>query len=213
MPPPPPPDEATAMDTSVRERAAVADAVDVILRDGSTLRLRSPLAADAGAVRSFFERLSDQSLYLRFHGIQRIGDELVGHFLEPDWQATGSLIGTLADEGAERVVALGTWARLRDPGTAEAAFTVADDFQRRGIGTRLLEQLALRAGEAGIERFVAVVLPQNQQMLKVFERVGFDVTRELAQGEVEISFPIRATETYRERVATRDHVATAASLA
>src|SRR3954468_20203968 len=141
--------------TTVDTLAPAADAVDVILRDGSTLRLRSPLDADAGAVRTFFERLSDQSLYLRFHGIQRIGDELVGHFLEPDWQATGSLIGTLAEEGEERVVALGTWARLRDPGTAEAAFTVADDFQRRGIGTRLLEQLALRAGEAGIERFVA----------------------------------------------------------
>src|SRR4051812_26862732 len=209
MPTPTPPDQATAVDTLT----PAADAVDVILRDGGTLRLRSPLAADADTVREFFERLSEQSRYLRFHGIQRIGDELVGHFLEPDWQTTGSLIGTLAENGEERVVALGTWARLRDPSSAEAAFTVSDDFQRRGIGTRLLEQLALRAGEAGIERFVAVVLPQNQQMLKVFERVGFDVTRELAQGEVEISFPIRATETYRERVETRDHVATAASLA
>ncbi len=50
-------------------------------------------------------------------------------------------------------------------------------------------------------------------MLKVFERVGFDITRELAQGEVEISFPIRSTEAYRERVESRDHVGTAASLA
>ncbi|MGZ8694094.1 MAG: bifunctional acetate--CoA ligase family protein/GNAT family N-acetyltransferase [Gaiellaceae bacterium] len=201
------------MDTGVQEHAAATDAVDVILRDGSTLRLRSPLAADSDAVRHFFERLSEQSLYLRFHGIQRIGDELVGHFLDPDWQTSGSLIGTLADDGTARVVALGTWARLRDPSTAEAAFTVADEYQRRGIGTRLLEQLAQRAGEAGIERFVAIVLPQNQQMLKVFERVGFDVTRELAQGEVEISFSIRSTEAYRERVESRDHVATAASLA
>src|SRR3954470_12272821 len=209
MPTPTPPDQATAVDTLT----PAADAVDVILRDGGTLRLRSPLAADATAVREFFERLSEQSLYLRFHGIQRIGDELVGHFLDPDWQMTGSLIGTLAEDGGERVVALGTWARLRDPGAAEAAFTVADEFQRRGIGTRLLEQLALRAGEAGIERFVAVVLPQNRQMLKVFERIGFDVTRQLAAGEVEISFPIRSTEAYRERVESRDHVATAASLA
>ncbi len=209
MPPPPAPDDALAVDTLT----PAADAVDVILRDGSTLRLRSPLAADGDTVREFFERLSEQSLYLRFHGIQRIGDELVGHFLDPDWQTTGSLIGTLAENDEERVVALGTWARLRDPSTAEAAFTVSDEFQRRGIGTRLLEQLAQRAGEAGIERFVAIVLPQNQQMLKVFERIGFDVTRELAQGEVEVSFPIRSTEAYRERVESRDHVATAASLA
>jgi len=144
MPSPNPRGQATSVDTL----APAADAVDVILRDGSTLRLRSPLASDAGAVREFFERLSEQSLYLRFHGIQRIGDELVGHFLDPDWQTTGSLIGTLSEDGEERVVALGTWARLREPGTAEAAFTVADDFQQRGIGTRLLERLAERAGRS-----------------------------------------------------------------
>ncbi len=189
-----------------------ADAVDVILRDGSTLRLRPPVTADAEAVRDFFTSLSEQSLYLRFHGIQRIGDELVAHFLNPDWEDHGALIGTLADGGGERVVALATYARLRDPSTAEAAFTVADEYQRRGIGTRLLEQLARRAEGAGIERFLAIVLPQNRQMIKVFESVGFDITRELAQGELEISFPLQPTAAYQERVESRDHVATAASL-
>jgi acetyl coenzyme A synthetase (ADP forming)-like protein len=187
-------------------------AVDVILRDGSTLRLRPPVSTDADAVRAFFTRLSEQSLYLRFHGIQRIGDELVAHFLNPDWDDHGALIGTFADEAGERVVALATYARLRDASTAEAAFTVADEYQRRGIGTRLLEQLARRAERAGIERFVAVVLPQNRQMIKVFESVGFDITRELAHGELEISFPLQPTAAYQERVEGRDHVATAASL-
>ena len=42
-------------------------------------------------------------------------------------------------------MAVGNYVRLRDPHTAEAAFAVADDFQRKGIGTRLLEQLAQRA--------------------------------------------------------------------
>ena len=49
-------------------------------------------------------------------------------------------------------------------------------------------------------------------MIKVFESVGFDITRELAQGELEISFPLQPTEAYQERVESRDHVATAASL-
>src|SRR5262249_46835898 len=73
-------------------------------------------------------------------------------------------------------------------------------------------QLARRAEGAGIERFVAVVLPQNRQMIKVFESIGFDITRELAQGELEISFPLQPTAAYQERVEGRDHVATAASL-
>jgi hypothetical protein len=50
---------------------SVAEAADVVLRDGGTLRLRAPLAADGRALLAFFEGLSDQSRYLRFHGFRR----------------------------------------------------------------------------------------------------------------------------------------------
>ena len=49
-------------------------------------------------------------------------------------------------------------------------------------------------------------------MLGVFEALGFELTRELAGGEVEITFPIARTERFEERVAERDHVAVTASL-
>ena len=45
-----------------------ADTVDVILRDGSTLRLRAPAESDRDSLVRFFEQLSERSLYLRFHG-------------------------------------------------------------------------------------------------------------------------------------------------
>jgi acetyl coenzyme A synthetase (ADP forming)-like protein len=56
------------------------------------------------------------------------------------------------------------------------------------------------------------VLPDNQNMLAVFEAAGFELTRELAGGEIEVQFPIAPTETYRERVEERDHAAVTASL-
>ena len=85
-------------------------------------------------------------------------------------------------------------------------FAVDDEFQGHGIGTRLVEQLAGLAAEAGIERFVAEVLQANLSMLRVFERVGFAVTRELEGGVVEIVFPLAPTESYRASVDTRDHL-------
>jgi acetate---CoA ligase (ADP-forming) len=181
---------------------------DVILRDGSTLRLRAPLAADAESLLEFCERMSGRSLYLRFHGFPALGEKLVVPFLDPDWDERGALIGCL--EG--RVVALANWARLRDRRAAEVAFTVDDDNQRRGIGTRLLERLAALAAEAGIEHFVAEVLPENRNMLDVFRDVGFNAVRELDGGEVEVRFPIAPTSHYRDLVAARDHVAVRASL-
>jgi acetyl coenzyme A synthetase (ADP forming)-like protein len=137
---------------------------------------------------------------------------LVDPFLDPDWHSRGSLIAVLDEKGVERVVAIASWVRLRDPRRAEIAFAVDDDYQGRGVGTRLLEQLAELAGERGVDEFVALVLPQNLAMLEVFSRAGFDVSREFAGGEVEVRFPIAATERYRARVDERDHQAVVASL-
>jgi acetyl coenzyme A synthetase (ADP forming)-like protein len=187
---------------------ATAFPADVILRDGSTLRLRAPRAADADAVLQFFRDLSQRSLYLRFHGFPALGPPLVAPLLEPDWDERGCLIGSL--DG--RIVALADYARLRDERVAEAAFAVHDDFQGRGVGTRLLERLADAAAAVGIEEFVAEVLPDNAHMLAVFQAAGFDVVRELAGGEVEVRFPIAPTPRYRDRVAVRDHVAVRTSL-
>jgi acetyl coenzyme A synthetase (ADP forming)-like protein len=188
--------------------AIASEPTDVILRDGSTLRLRAPLAADTDALLEFFAGLSQESRYLRFHGFPAIGPKLAEPVVDPDWDERGALVGSIGG----RIVALANWARLRNRRAAEVAFTVADDFQRRGIGTRLLEQLAPLAADAGIEEFVAVVLPENRTMLGVFRNVGFDEVRALEGGEVEVRFPISPTAHFRERVAERDHVAVRASL-
>src|SRR4051812_25152437 len=120
------------------------ESVDVILRDGGTLRLRPPRAADAEALLDFYRALSNQSLYRRFHGVPSLRPQLVESLLEPDWSERGALLGALADERGERIVAIGNYVRLRDPSLAESAFAVADSEQGRGIGTRLLERLADR---------------------------------------------------------------------
>jgi acetate---CoA ligase (ADP-forming) len=193
---------------SPRVEEQAAGAVDVILKDGGTLRLRPPSSADADAVLEFLQGLSDRSLYLRFHGIRRIDRAMAEAVLNPDWVEEGALAGWLGD----RVVGLANYVRLRDPSAAEAAFVVADSEQGRGIGTRLLEQLSARAAATGVTRFVAEVLAENRAMLSVFTEAGFDVVRELEHGEVEVSFPIAPTETFQARVEERDHVAVVASL-
>src|SRR5262245_2366338 len=162
----------------MQNAAAPGAPSDVILRDGGTLRLREPRAEDVDDLVAFFAGLSDRSLYLRFHGLQPVDARLAESYLAPDWVERGALVGTLAREDSPgRIVALASFARLGDPSAAEVAFAVADEEQGRGIGTRLLEQLALRAGETGVSRFVAEVLPENQGMLSVFAGAGFAVER------------------------------------
>ena len=160
------------------------------------------------ALLEFFRGLSQQSLHSRYHGTPAVDAHLVEPLLQADGQEAAVLIGFVED----RIVAVANFARLRDPTGAEVAFAVADDYQRRGIGTRLLERLAALAGAQGIDRFLATVLPDNRQMLRVFEAAGFEVTRDAAGGEVELAFPIAPTERYLEHVGSRDHEAVVASL-
>jgi acetate---CoA ligase (ADP-forming) len=185
---------------------------DVILRDGSTLRLRPPSRSDASELLAFYKRLSPESLHRRFHGTPLLRPDLVKNVLEPDWLERGALVGTLAGLNGTNVVALATYDRLRDPSKAEVSFAVADELQGRGIGTRLLEQLASIAGSQGVERFVAVVLPENVPMLRVFSDAGFEIVRQLDPETYELEFAVTPTETYRARVDERDHAAVVASL-
>lgn len=71
--------------------AVTTTVVDVILRDGTTLRLRPPRREDTGELLDFFGTLSQRSLYLRFHGFARLGPELVEQLLDPNWIDRGVL--------------------------------------------------------------------------------------------------------------------------
>ena len=180
---------------------------DVLLRDGSTLRLRAPTPVDFDDIQAFYDGLSDESRYFRFHGYGRT-DTVARAEAEASGVDRLALIGR--HDG--RVVAAASYDGLREPGVAEVAVAVADDLQRRGIGMRMLEQLAAIGADRGIHRFVAEVVAANRPMLGVFEHAGFAVRREGSDGEVMVSLDITPTEAVLERIDERDHSAAVVSL-
>lgn len=180
---------------------------DVILGDGSSLRLVAPGPEDYEDVKAFYDRLSPESRYMRFHGIVRT--EVPARYLV----AAGGVerLALICRQG-ELVVAVASYDRLREPGVAEVSFAVADDFRRRGAATRLLEQLAAVAAERGIGRFDAEVLADNHAALGVFREAGFAVRRQGLGGEVTVVLDITPSERVRERIDERDHRGAVASL-
>ena len=180
---------------------------DVLLRDGSTLRLRATTPEDFGDIKAFYDHLSEESRYLRFHGYARTDT-----VARAEAGASGidrlALIGRLSGQ----VVAVASWNGLREMRVAEVAFAVADGHHGRGIGTRTLEQLAAIAADRGIRRFDAEVMAGNQPMLDVFENAGFVIRRRGALGELTVSLDITPTEAVRERIGERDHVGAVAAL-
>ena len=191
---------------------AALQARDVILRDGGTLRLRPPARSDRAALVAFLEALSPESMSARYHAAVRPRAALVDPYLDAGSAERGALIGTLGDAGHERVVGLASYDRLRDPASAEVALAVADELQGIGVGTRLLEQLAVRAVAAGIERLVFEIQQGNHRMLAVVGGAGFAVERHAAGGVIEATMQIEPGGAFLARADVRDHVSVAASL-
>ena len=176
----------------------------VLLRDGGQILLRPLRPEDRAAVRALFARLSPESRALRFHtGGTHVDDALV------DLVTNGQVLVAL--RGAD-LVALASYARLRDPARAEMAIVVDDAEHRHGIGTALFERLSQDARREGITHFTAEVLSANHGMLELLRGLGFGLTRTVGHGEVEVSIELRPDPPYMARADGRRHVAAIASL-
>ena len=99
-----------------------------------------------------------------------------------------------------------------DDGTAEVAMAVDDAFHGKGLGTLLLERLAILGAQSGIDHFWAVTNPDNHAMIEIFRNSGFQVREKLERGSVEVDFAVEPTEASVSRTEMRDRVFTAASL-
>lgn len=182
---------------------------DVVLRDGSTVRLRPVRPEDEGALAGFFASLSLESQAFRFFS-GAVDLEQTAHLMaEVDYAGRYGLLATRGDE--ERVVGHGVY--IETGGTqAEVAFAVAEEMQTRGLGTILLAHLAQAAEDSGIATFVAEVLPQNHKMIEVFRDSGFPVETESMPGGIHIELPTSFSAEAVARFADRDRTAARAAV-
>lgn len=185
----------------------------VILKDGSTLHLRPIRREDEERLFALFHRLSRHTVYLRFHHVlTQMSKEEVIRFCTVDYDDSFALVATMGEDIEEKIIAVGRYHRLPRRDVAEVAFVVEDAYQGKGIGTHLLEQLAIIAREKGIRLFEGEVLSENQEMMKVLKDSGFQVAEELEYGVYRVVLPIASTLVAEERSAEREKVATITSL-
>src|SRR3990170_4991015 len=188
--------------------------VDVLLKDGSTVRLRPARPDDDAAMAALFQRLSPRSVYLRFHHpMPSLSRAELRRYTHVDYDDTFALVATLGEPPDERIVAVGLYTRL-EPGSdhAEVAFTVEDSHQGRGIATQLLDHLAIAARDHDIRVFEADVLGENRSMLDVFRDSGFPLESRIKYGTYHVAFPIEETEAAEEKASERETMAAAASV-
>jgi acetyl coenzyme A synthetase (ADP forming)-like protein len=186
---------------------------EAILKDGSRLRLRPIRKEDAEAWVAFVSRLSLRTEYLRFHGVGRKwGMEDALRFCTVDYKDTFALVAEVFVERRWDIVAIGRYYRLPKRHTAEVALVVADDYQGKGIGTKLLESLCEVARDNGIVAFEGDVLAENNEMMLMLKDYGFHVASELGAGRYHVRFPIAPTTRVVKKEEERERSSTLISL-
>lgn len=159
--------------------------VGAVLRDGSTIHVRPVRASDEPAIREFLERVSPDSIALRFFGAPDL-DWVVSWSVDVDYADRFALVAE-SDE-PRRIIAHAAYVR-ESADRAEVAFLVADAWQEHGISTILLSQLAEVAVQHGISTFTAQVLPTNHLMIEVFRDRGSPLEMHSRPGVIEVELP------------------------
>lgn len=184
--------------------------VDVVLRDGSTARLRPVRPADEDALRRLLGALDPASAAFRpFPGAVDVAG--VAHALaDVDFEHR---YGVIATRGADREpIGHGVYFVTGD-GVANVAFAVAADAQGHGLGTILLAHLADAALEGGVATFVAEVPPQNHRMVEMLRESGFPVEIEASAEGLRFEFPTSLSADAIARFEDRDRLAATAAVA
>jgi GNAT superfamily N-acetyltransferase len=165
--------------------------IAVALRDGSRVVVRPVRPEDRELLRAGFERLGPESRYQRFLApMAELSEEDITYLTDVDHHDHEALAAI--DEETGVGVGVARFVRCADrPDTAEAAVTVIDDWQGRGVGTALLDLLAERARAEGVVRFTALLLAENRGMLDVLEAIGplHVVDRQRGTIEIEAELP------------------------
>lgn len=160
--------------------------VEDTVRDGGAIVIRAIRPDDKERLREHARSLSSESVYHRFMAYKReLSDEDLRRFTELDFDQHVGIVAIVSEEGREHIVGIGRYFRtLKERG--EAAFSVIDKHQGRGIGTLLLVHLSRIARRKGIREFEADVLGDNVHMLDVIAASGFKVQATHEQGVVHL---------------------------
>jgi GNAT superfamily N-acetyltransferase len=147
------------------------------MRDGREVEIRALLPDDKDDMLMAVSRTTTQSLQRRFFTVKRgFSEKEIAFFMNIDFANHVALVA-LADEDGREVIIGGGRYIVSEPGKAEIAFVVIDDYQGQGVGTLLMRHLAVIARRAGLKQLIAEVLQENAAMRKVFSKFGFQTHR------------------------------------
>ena len=157
------------------------------LNNGREVYVRPILPADEGLIVDLFERLSSQSVYLRFlRDLPALPQDMLYQFTHVNYSSDLALVGLVKEDDRDALIAVARYASTPPGDLTDLAVAVRDDWQRLGLGKALLRMLVEIGKEHGIHHYSGMIDPKNKTIMKILTDLGYRVTYTLRDGFFEV---------------------------
>ncbi len=145
------------------------------LNDGSHILIRPLEAKDQQREFTFIKNLSPESRHFRFLStLKEPGESLMSQLMDVDYRRRMAYVALIMDGGELVEIGVARYAASEGDGTCESAVVVADQWQRKGLGNRLMNHLIDAARKNGFEYMFSIDSAANTHMRRLADELGFD---------------------------------------
>lgn len=146
---------------------------------GTSITIRPIRLKDMEMEAEFVRQLSPQTRHYRFLGaVRELSPSLLRQFCDVDGRHSMAFVATIKEEGRETEIGVSRYAPSADTDVREMAVTVADGWQKKGLGTRLARQLIKFAKGQGVRRLYSVDLADNSAMHELAIELGMSAAQD-----------------------------------
>lgn len=143
---------------------------------GPAVTLRPIRPEDAEMEQAFVKSLSAESRYFRFMDtLRELTPQMLMRFTQIDYDREMAFVATVQADAREVEIGVARYVANPDGESCEFALVIADDWQRRGLGRRMMEQLIAMARASGLRSMIGHVLAENRGMLSLCQKLGFAI--------------------------------------
>lgn len=145
-----------------------------------------------GRIAEALQRMSSHSRWQRFAApVTQLSEEQLTYLTDLDNRTRLAWCAAMDRDGSDLGIGLGRYIGLADePGVAEFAVTVVDEFQGQGVGTALLQRLIASAADNGFRALCGFMMVTNTRMIRLSRRFGA-VVEEETPGYVRVVIALR----------------------
>jgi acetyltransferase len=165
------------------------------LEDGTDVLLRPIRPEDEAMESEFINGLSEETSRYRFFNIVRnLPHSDLVRFCNIDYDREMAIVAEVTEGGRRREIGVGRLIAEPDRRRGEFAVVIADQYQTKGLGRKLVDMLIDIAGERRFESIFGVVLRDNAPMLSLCREMGFSVKYEEDYARVELALRVSSQQ-------------------